>query len=192
MALTWTSDTAGADWLGATGAPWWQVVELGPPVFEAYARVRFIPDPVFPGQREADVDLPEDHPRDLDRGLSALALLGSFTSTPDDCWFAVWDGWNVNLEIPAGLPLFALPHRAYGLLRGALSDLTGWEETLHTSLNAPPAFAWPSDRSWCFASDVDPHYAGVGASEAAVRALLAAPGLDAVRAEPGERQPTYS
>ena len=71
-------------------------------------------------------------------------------------------------------------------------DLAGWEETLHTSLNAPPAFAWPSDRSWCFASDVDPHYAGVGASEAAVRALLAAPGLDAVRAEPGRRQPTYS
>ena len=192
MALTWTSDTAGADWLGATAASWWQVVQLGPPVFEAYARVRFIPDPVFPGQREGAVDLPEDHPRDLDQGLSALALLGSFTSTPDDCWFAVWDGWNVNLEIPVGLPLFALPHRAYGLLRGALSDLADWEETLHTSLNAPPAFAWPDDRSWCFASDVDPHHAGLGASEAAVAALLAAPGLDVVRTEPGGRQPAYA
>ena len=192
MAITWTSRTAGADWLAATGAPWWQVVTSGPPVFRAYARVRYVPDPAFPEQREAEVDRPDDLPADLEQGRTALGVLAAFTSTPDDCWFAVWEGCSNSLELPAGLPLLELPHRAYGLLRGALSDLADWEATVHTHLDAPPAFVWPDDRSWCFASDVDPHWAGVGASEAAVEALLAAPGLDVVRAEPGERQPTYS
>ncbi|GAA3579553.1 hypothetical protein GCM10022197_41360 [Microlunatus spumicola] len=192
MAITWTSDTTGADWLGATGAPWWQVVRFGPPVFEAYARLRYVPDPAFPGQREAEVDRPEDLPPDLQQARTALAVLSAFTSTPDDCWFAIWEGCSSSLELPPGLPLHALPHRSYGLLRGALNDLADWEETVRIQLDAPPAFVWPADRSWCFASDVDPHYAGVGASEAAVRALLAAPGLDAVRAEPSGHQPTYS
>lgn len=191
MAITWTSETAGADWLGATGAPWWQVVGFGPPVFQAYARLRYVPDPAFPGQREAEVDRADDLPPDLQQALSALDVLHRYTRTPGDCWFAVWEGCSASLELPVGLPLFTLPHRAYGLLRGALPDLAGWEETVHTHLDAPPAFVWPDDRSWCFASDVDPHWAGVGGEQAAIDALLATPGLDVVRADPGERQPAY-
>jgi hypothetical protein len=191
MAITWARSTAEGQWLGASGAPWWPVVQLGPPGFEAYARVRYIPDPVRPGMAEADVELPEDHPRDLDQGRAALAVLAAFTTTPLDCWFAVWEGCSSSLELPAGLPLLELPHRRYGLLRGALTDLASWEETVHSQLDAPPAFVWPADRRWCFASDVDPTWAGVGAEEAAVRALLAEPGLDVVRADPGAPQPVY-
>ena len=190
MAITWTSSTSAGDWLGASGAPWWQVVGFGPAGFASYARLRYIPDPVRPGSHEADVELPDDHPHDLDQALAAIAVLERFTETPQDCWFAVWEGCSNSLELPSGLPLLELPNRSYGLLRGALSDLADWEETVHTHLDAPPAFVWPSDRRWCFASDVDPTWAGIGADEAAVRALLAAP-LDVVRADPGERQPAY-
>lgn len=190
MAITWTSERAGADWL-TSSAPWWQVVGFGPPAFDAYARLRYVDDPAFPGQREDEADRPDDLAPDLERARTALGVLAAFTSTPDDCWFAVWEGCSGSLRLPAGLPLLALPHRRYGLLRGALTDLADWEATVHTGLDAPPAFVWPDDRRWCFASDVDPHWAGVGASEPAVRALLAAPGLDVVRADPGGDQPAY-
>ena len=146
MAITWARSTSEGQWLGASGAPWWQAVGYGPTGFEAYARVRYIPDPVRPGMAEADVELPEDHPRDLDQGRAALAVLAAFTSTPQDCWFAVWEGCSSSLELPAGLPALELPHRRYGLLRGALTDLASWEETVHTQLDAPPAFVSPVDR----------------------------------------------
>ena len=56
----------------------------------------------------------------------------------------------------------------------------------------PPAFVWPDDQRWCLASDVDPHWAGIGAEDAAVEALLRTPGLDVVRADPREVQPHFS
>jgi hypothetical protein len=54
-----------------------------------------------------------------------------------------------------------------------------------------PAFVWPADHRWCLAADVDPHYAGVGASEDAVHALLALPDLDVVRTDPAAPQPHF-
>lgn len=107
------------------------------PLFDAYARLRHVPDPAFAGQRENDADRPDDVPSDLEQARTALAVLARFTSTPDDCWFAVWEGCSSSLELPAGLPLLALPNRAYGLLHGALTDLADWEETVRTHVDAP-------------------------------------------------------
>ncbi|MGI3785524.1 MAG: hypothetical protein ACRYG2_32660 [Janthinobacterium lividum] len=191
MAITWTPSTSEGDWLGASGAPWWQAATFGPAGFEAYARLRFIPDPVRAGTAEADVELPDLHPSDLDQTCAALRVLAPFTGTPHACWFAVWDGWGHGLEIPAGLPLLELPHRRHALLRADLADVQGWQRALGRDSSVVPAFVWPADRRWCLASDVDPHWAGIGAEEAAVRALLAAPGLDVVRADPTEPQPSY-
>jgi hypothetical protein len=56
----------------------------------------------------------------------------------------------------------------------------------------PPALVWPADHAWCFVSDVDPHWAGIGASATAVEQLLADPVLDVVRADPDLPQPSYS
>jgi hypothetical protein len=77
-----------------------------------------------------------------------------------------------------------LPHRAYFLFRGAAADLAGWE-------GPDPAFVWPADRTWCLADDVDPHYAGIGASTAAIHALTASEDLDVVPADPAAPQPAY-
>ena len=52
-------------------------------------------------------------------------------------------------------------------------------------------FIWPADHAWCVAHDVDPHYAGIGASSAAVADLLAQPDLDVVPADPRVEQPYY-
>jgi hypothetical protein len=193
VTITWTGETSGGDWLRASGASWSQVVRFGPAAFEAYARLRFIPDPdpERPGQTESDVELPDLHPSELDQVRLALRVLAPFTYTPHDCWFAVWDGWGDGLEIPGGLPLLELPHRRYGLLRGSLDAVDAWQRVSRGEFTTSPAFVWPEDRRWCLAGDVDPHWAGIGADEAAIRALLAEPRLDVVRADPAERQPSY-
>jgi hypothetical protein len=50
---------------------------------------------------------------------------------------------------------------------------------------------WPADRRWCFTSDVDPHWAGIGAPGAAIDALTVAPTFDVVPADPAGAQPFY-
>lgn len=47
------------------------------------------------------------------------------------------------------------------------------------------------DRAWCVASDVDPHWAGIGAPSDVIDALVADENLDAVRADPDAEQPRY-
>ena len=54
-----------------------------------------------------------------------------------------------------------------------------------------PAFVWPADRTWCVAADIDPHWAGIGASVPAIKQLIADRRLDAVEADPTEEQPAY-
>ena len=193
MSLSLSTDTSAADWLVRSGIPGDRLITFGPAGFEAYARLRFIPDPVRAGQHEADAGIAADHPSDFEQARRAVLRLAPFTSTPEDCWFCLWDGYS-DVELPsAGRgPLVELPHRSYVLLRGSLSDINDWEAALGPiPPYAPPAFVWPADHAWCFTSDVDPHWAGIGASRAAVDTLLADPALDVVPARPEERQPTY-
>lgn len=187
-------DTTAADWLTRSGTPDMQLITFGPAGFEAYARLRFIPDPSRPGQQEADVEVPEDHPSDLDQSRRALHLLASFTSTPQECYFCLWEGYS-DAPLPPRArrgPLVELPHRRFALFRGPLHDIDSWAAELGGGHPiAPPAFVWPADHRWCFTADVDPHWAGIGADRAAVDALLAHPRLDVVPADPAEHQPEF-
>jgi hypothetical protein len=196
--LEYCSDVSAADWIVQAHRPWEQLVYFGPPDFPAYARLRFIPDPIKPGQAEGDVNIAEDHPSDMQQTARALDYLRRFTATPEDCYFCVWEGYS-NSYFPPGslldgpmvtIPGWRLPYRRYLLIHGSLSDLGSWDETFGRSAQ-PPAFAWPADRSWCFACDVDPHWAGIGAEQAAIDSLLNAHELDVVPAQPTEPQPTY-
>jgi hypothetical protein len=186
-----------ADWLVRADASWSQLVSFGPPVFEAYARLRYIPDPEHAGQAENDVVLPADHVSDLEQARRALRRLAGFTATPDECFFCEWDGFGGDwfdanqdagsfVEIP---PSAQIPARRYGLFTAPLSEIENWGEQF--AHDFPPAFVWPADQNWCFASDIDPHWAGIGAARAVIDALIRAPDLDIVEADPTEAQPTY-
>jgi hypothetical protein len=193
VTLQYCNDPSAADWIVQADIPWTRLVEFGPPAFPAYARLRFIPDPTKPGQAEGDVNIADDHPSDMQQIERALDHLRRFTATPEDCYFCVWEGYSDVYFPPSVLngPLVTIPHRRYFLLHGSLTDLGSWDETLGGAGYHPPAFAWPADHSWCLASDVDPHWAGIGAEQAAIDALLNAPELDVVPARPTEPQPTY-
>ncbi|HWS37877.1 MAG TPA: hypothetical protein VN408_34730 [Actinoplanes sp.] len=170
MTLHRCTDMSGADWLVQSATDGSRLITMGPDGFAAYARLRYIPDPAD-GQDENDVEVPEDHPDDLTQAVRALRVLAAFTSTPDDCFFAVWDGYG---EVGDGPLLTGLAYRHLALFRGPLRGVTELPDT------APPAMVWPADQNWFFASDVDPTWAGIGAGPTAIRALLATPGLDVV------------
>lgn len=189
MTLQRCDDVRPADWLVRDTGP--ALVTLGPSGFEAYARLRYIPDPAHLRQAETDVDLSDDHPTDVEQATRALRRLAPFTTTPDDLFFCVWDGWPGIDGLARGRgPWVVTPIRRFVLLRGALGDAPGTDALLGVD-GFPPAFAWPADRSWCFTSDVDPHWAGIGASQSAIDALLRADDIDAVAAQPGESPPYY-
>ena len=193
MTLEHCSDLSAADWIVQAQIPWEQLVYFGPPDFPAYARLRFIPDPTKRGQEEAAANVAEYHPSDIEQARRALEHLRRFTVTPEHCYFCFWEGYP-NLSLSRSVPhrpIVTIPHRRYFLLHGSLTDLSSWHETFDGVGAFPPAFAWPADHSWCFACDVDPHWAGIGAEQAAIDTLLNARDLDVVPAQPTGPQPTY-
>jgi hypothetical protein len=215
MTLSWCADLSPADWITGSDLPWDRLATFGPGGFPAYARLRFIPDPTRAGQSENDVDRDEQAPSDGDQLRLLLEMLAGHTRTPDDLYFCLWDGWGLDgggvstrpdgtrvVEqasfVPEMLaaPRVLVPHRAYLLFRGPLSELGDWGEAERwpgspRTFSPEPAFVWPSDRAWCVAKDVDPHWAGIGADDAAIARLLAHPVLDVVRADPQEQQPQF-
>jgi len=175
VSLRRCTDLSPADWLVESATEAEQLILFGPDEFEAYARLRYVPD-------DPAADVPEDHPSDLDQARRALAVLAGFTGTAGDCYFAVWDGYP-DVTVPPGPWLTGLPYRHFALLHGPLSALATWDTAVS---DMPPAMVWPADRAWFFASDVDPGWAGIGAGRAAVDALIACPPLDVVPAVPGQ------
>lgn len=191
MTLECCTDVASADWIVTSDVPWDQLVTFGPGGFAAYARLRFIPDPIRPYHEETDAEVPEDHPTDDAQTATALRTLAAFTSTPDDWYFCVWEGSGFGELPPAVLrgPMVVVPHRRFALLRGTSADVDDWERFFDG--NAPtPAFVWPADHAWCFACDVDPHWAGIGGTREAIDALLCSD-LDVVSANPSQQAPAY-
>ncbi|HEY6933071.1 MAG TPA: hypothetical protein VI452_06695 [Marmoricola sp.] len=94
MALTLCTDLAAADWITGSELEWSRLVGFGPGGFEASARLRILPDPTHPGQSENDVE-----PEDWRHGQLArlFTVLAEHTTTPDDCSFCVWDGYDSSL-----------------------------------------------------------------------------------------------
>lgn len=192
MQLRHATGAEPAAWI--SGLTFLEATTFGPSTFEACARLRFIPDPVRPGQSENEVDVPDDRASDLEQARQVLAHLARHTTTAEHCYVCVWDGYPYE-RLPVGPGPHAvvhLPHRDHWLLEGPLAALGSWE----TGLGAggplvPPALVWPADHAWIFVSDVDPHWAGIGASREAVAELLGDRVLDVVPADPREPQPFY-
>lgn len=93
-------------------------------------------------------------------------------------------------------PRVVVPARDYVMFRGPLHEAGDWGAAElwpgQPRLSMPvPAFAWPADHAWCVASDVDPHWAGIGADRLVIDQLVADPRLDVVPADPDRQQPAY-
>ncbi|MHA7175913.1 hypothetical protein ACX80D_04605 [Arthrobacter sp. Sr24] len=196
MAIKPCNDTSAAQWITSSKLPWDQLVAFGPEGFDHHARLRFIPDPTHPGQQEGDAGTGDQSLSETEKLSRVLDILRHHTQTPDQLFIAHWDGYG--FEMPAAR--FEVPHRDYFLYSATSADTcTGegaWEANREDQ--APrqqwmpaPAFVWPADHAWCVAHDVDPHWAGIGASAEAIKELLAETRLDLVIANPADPQPAY-
>lgn len=130
--------------------------------------------------------------------LELCDVLARHTTTPEHCYFAMWEGWGylhgarvlftyegvlpsspVLTPDELATPRLQLPGRAYHLFQGpaaAMGDLVR-----HDGAEWPtqsPALFWPADRTWCVATEIDFDSTLVGASAVAVADLLAVPGLE--------------
>ncbi len=136
-----------------------------------------------------------------------VATLARHTGTPDDCWFGLWEGfgwldagrgesatvlgfegneprppWVIAL---ADLPKTRLeiPERSLILYRGSIGAAAAFCERPPWQ---SPSLWWPSDRSWCVASDIDLLSTYVAGSESLIADVLADECLEAMAVEPDD------
>lgn len=192
------SDLAAAEWIATSDEHWWKLVTRGPAGFPAYARLRFIPDPIYEGQSENDVDRPNGILSDMEQLRVAAGSLLGHTGSPSEGYLLIWDGWGEDSfpDLVLRAPRVAVPGREYYLCRVWLSDFVSgtiedsWQAKTDRAM-PPPAFIWPKDRAWCITQDVDPHWASIGAEQAMIDQLLTEPRLDVVQVEANQKLPFY-
>jgi hypothetical protein len=108
-----------------------------------------------------------------------VSVLARHTSTPDRCWFAVWDGFADSLVRDRTAARLRIPCRELVLLTGPLGGIgTSFGEIEFQSAN----LWWPEDRAWCVATEIDLVSTYVGGTRACVAGLLARPDLEVLPA----------
>lgn len=134
-------------------------------------------------------------------------VLAGQTSTPERCWFALWEGWGwtqgspavamatrhgTSPHIPSAFPpevtagpRFRIPQRAYFLFEGPCDAALemGWNAPGGHFFPQSPSFFWPDDRAWCVATEIDLDSTYIGGSEALAQAVLAEPRLETWRVQ---------
>jgi hypothetical protein len=91
VTLTLCRGLSAADWIAHSDLQWSVLVGFGPAGFDAYGRLRILPDPARPGQSENDVEVEDWRRHQLTR---LFELLATHTASPEECYFCVWDGYG--------------------------------------------------------------------------------------------------
>jgi hypothetical protein len=155
--------------------------------FDAVARplpTTRVEAPPWDGQSPKSGNLPVDHLRIL------CGVLAQHTSTPESCWFCLWEGWGFTDEVRAGR-LVRLPHRNYLLFEGPLNAVSELQEPFGYSVGTAfhpqsPNLFWPQDQAWCVASEIDLFCTLVAGSAALADDMLAESRLEVWRVDPGD------
>ncbi len=105
--------------------------------------------------------------------------LGRATTTPDRCYFALWDGFGGS-AVPATVePKLELPHRRYHVFAGPIEGART-SFSAHFFQHQSANLWWPADHAWCVATEVDHPWTYVGGTRSCIRALLADRRVEAV------------
>ncbi len=125
----------------------------------------------------------EMNPEDI---VALSRFLSDFTGTPDQYYFAVWDGYG---SISAGGSALYTPSGGIPLLPpvniNKAQRINGVARE-YILFSGPPSFNdffdflgldgpniwWPEDRSWCVSTDIDLDSTYIGASEECIKRLL--------------------
>ncbi|MCE2464649.1 MAG: hypothetical protein J4G01_00990 [Dehalococcoidia bacterium] len=157
-----------ASWTGRTVHPLMQ--------FERIADLREdlgeYPEPEWGSHPQFGV-IPESECRTL------VEVLKGFTSTPENCFFCIWDGYSSTDKgaYKAG-PRVRAPGRDYVLFRGPLETMLALPYEDRPLRGDFPNIWWPEDRAWCVATDIDLFDTFVGGSQECIEAILSNPSLE--------------
>ena len=110
-----------------------------------------------------------------------VEVLRGFTSTPDSCYFCLWEGYgNIDTRLYKASSRVRAPGRDYLLFRGL--SMPSWHslQGMGISGGIRRASGGPEDRAWCVATDIDLFDTYVGGSEECIEAVLSNPDLEAL------------
>ncbi|OZC88650.1 hypothetical protein CH254_12260 [Rhodococcus sp. 06-412-2C] len=137
------------------------VGSLVPTVFDAYARI------LYPALGSTSHPMPpKPVASSRDHLAAVLEVLTRNTTTPNDCWFAVWEGNTALDDVRGTAPTANIAGYNYFLLRGPVSHATDTFEGLS------PNLWWPADHAWCVAQHFDFPCAYLGGSAETVADVL--------------------
>jgi hypothetical protein len=105
-----------------------------------------------------------------------LEHLKSATTTPERCWFAMWEGFG-GLDDGGIRERVELPNRSYLLYTGTIDRaLESPDPVMDQSAN----LWWPEDRAWFVASEIDFDSTFVGGDDRLIAALVSDKRLEAL------------
>lgn len=115
-----------------------------------------------------------------------IEILCKYTSTKENCYFAIWDGWNLpDLEKLRDITVrLQLTDRCYYLVEADIG--TAVNQITSLPLKAAGMW-WPKDRAWCVATEVDMMWTYIGGTGACISEILANNKLEAWKATTDDR-----
>ena len=118
--------------------------------------------------------IPEDECRTLQNVLKA------FTSTPDQCYFCLWEGYgNIDTRLYKRGARVRTPGRDYLLFRGPLDAVMSFlGDRTDPFWGYSPNIWWPEDRAWCVSTEIDLFDTYLGGSRECIDAVLSTPELE--------------
>jgi hypothetical protein len=99
--------------------------------------------------------------------MSVIEVLTRNATTPNDCWFAVWEGNTALDDIRVMAPTAKIAGYNYFMLKGSVS------RAADTLGGLSPNLWWPTDHAWCVAQHFDFPCAYLGGNTNTVADLLA-------------------
>ena len=131
------------------------------------------------------IGMPEEGSIPPDLAQPLARLLKGATTTPDRCWFGLWEGFGFLSEAERAGASIAAQHRRWLLYRGAVEQLTNSFDSWPQSANV----VWPEDRSWCLATEIDAECTVIGGSRELISAIHDEPSLEVQVVCPGDSLP---
>ena len=120
-------------------------------------------------------------------------VLREFTSTPDRCFFCLWEGYgNIDTRLYKASSRVRAPGRDYLLFRGPLDAVMSFlDERAFPFWGDSPNIWWPEDHAWCVATDIDLFDTYVGGGRECIEAVLRNPDLEVLPTTIGARVDLY-
>jgi hypothetical protein len=112
--------------------------------------------------------------------IPLVAMLRGRTSTPDRCWFCVWEGYG-SIDYPRVLRKVVHEARSYGLYGGPIETaLVSLDGLRRTGATPSPNLWWPDDQAWIVATEIDFAWTYVGGTEQLINELAESNQIEAL------------